>query len=126
MLYPFKGYFNCDSCCDLQIIRKKNKVFVILTELSKNKGTSITNAYENIATQVYHEYLQNIPIDQICWIEHYTDESFGGKSRKQKNGKSEETFDIVQLSWNDDIKKFYAPSWRKCDKETLSQIVTMH
>ena len=44
MLYEFSGYHNCDSKCDLEIVRSVGRTtLVICTELENNPGTSVTN-----------------------------------------------------------------------------------
>lgn len=57
--------------CTIHIARYDNRVYcVIMTESKTNKGVSVTNACDRIATQVYAEFLTNIPADKIVWLEH--------------------------------------------------------
>lgn len=102
--FEFKGYWNCLSKCEVQINVEQNgdiisRVVVILTELPDNPGTSITNAFESIATEIYHRMLKDIPIERIEWIEHYLGTRYLG-----------ETYDRVIMDW--DGKKFYSPRWK--------------
>ena len=66
------------------------KIMVVVTELPENKGKSVTNAYDVIATEVFYDRLSHIPPEDIRWIEHYTKEELGLK---------EATFDEVFLEW---------------------------
>jgi len=95
----YKGFWNCDAKCGLEIKRDKDKIIVILTELDDNPGTSVTNMVEQLATMVYHQFLKGIPIENITWIEHYPKTSFG------------ETFDRVTMNWNG--KEFSNPKWER-------------
>ena len=116
--FYYPGIFShWESCCGLEIIEKENgMVYVIMTELGDNPGTSVTNAVENIATKVYNEYLHHVSIENIFWIEHYNKASY----RCPENGK--ETFDHVTLKWSFDLKRFISPDWRPCSKKILSEI----
>ncbi len=42
----YRGFWNCDSTCELEILRAGEKYTVILSELEENQGTSVTNMYE--------------------------------------------------------------------------------
>jgi len=96
-VYCYKGFWNCDSICGLEIKRYGEKVTVILTELDHNPGTSVTNMVEQLATMVYHEYLYGVPGENITWVEHYPPLPSVGK----------DTFDRVEMRW--DGKRFYQP-----------------
>lgn len=68
--YEFTGFHNFASFCYLRIINDyQGKVLVIATDPGDqaNSGTSITNAAEQIATQVCQEF--NIPFSKLDWIE---------------------------------------------------------
>ena len=107
-LFNFKSFFpqikNYNGVCSLQILPwTENKVVVILAEIADNPGTPITNAFEKVATQVYHKFLSEISISDIIWIEHYNKNSYHNKDY------NEETFDQVILSWNDRTQQFCNP-----------------
>lgn len=100
MIYYFKGFGGCDSKCQYEIEKLDEiKVKVTLTELGDNRGTSITNMYEQLATEIYQKYLSSMYIENITWIEHYIGEGVFG-----------ETFDEVSLKW--DGQKFHSPKWK--------------
>jgi len=101
MIHYFKGFRGCDSKCQYEIEKlDEDKVKVTLTELVDNKGTSITNMYEQIATEIYQKHLSSIYVENITWVEHYIGE-----------GIFEETFDEVFLKWNG--TNFHSIEWKR-------------
>lgn len=108
----FKGFFGCDSKCGVTIEKiqfggfvkpgeTREKVKVILTELPDNPGTSVTNMVENLATMVYHQFLEKVPVDNIQWIEHYP-----ANARLRE----EASFSEVKMLWDDE--RFSHPEWK--------------
>ena len=91
--------------CGLEIV-KGEKATVIVTEIADNSGTSITNAFESIATHVYQQFLDDYPVHNITWIEHYNQDSY------EPAGDDPETFDQVFLSWNPKTRQFHNPQWQ--------------
>ncbi|HSB51278.1 MAG TPA: hypothetical protein VLD40_01340, partial [Dissulfurispiraceae bacterium] len=43
-------------------------MIVIFTELPHNRGTSITDIFEHLATEIYRTYLADIPLLDLVWI----------------------------------------------------------
>jgi len=44
MRHNYKGFWGCDSCCDIEVHRRSDgKHVFIATEVPANRGTSITN-----------------------------------------------------------------------------------
>jgi len=44
MRYNYKGFWGCDSCCDIEVHRRSDgKHVFIATEVPENRGTPITN-----------------------------------------------------------------------------------
>lgn len=109
MLYNYKGYGGCDSVCDIVI----HNNIVIATELEDNKGTSITNIAEGLATQVCKEF--NIDPEKLIWVEHY----FSSVALKQ------ETFDIVEFTFleNGECVK---PKWRRSTEAEFEKYKTIY
>ncbi len=60
-----------NGICNLEIGLYNNNHIVILSEIPENTGDKITNAFKEIATQVYYKYLKSIDPKIIIWIEHY-------------------------------------------------------
>lgn len=100
MKLEYKGLGGYESVCGLEITKSNGKVKVVLTELPENKGTSVTNFVEHLATLVYHRYLEDTPIENIVWVEHYPWSRFLQR----------ETFDQVKMDW--DGKAFSHPQWK--------------
>lgn len=69
-IYQYKGFGNCNSKCGVMIWHNldTNIVVVLLSELSDNRGTSITNMSEYIATQIAEK--ENFPVSTV-WFETY-------------------------------------------------------
>ena len=95
--YRYKGIGGCNCICGLQRGRnpQTRQNFIILTELPENKGTSITNWIEHLATQVVQEFGLD-PTDTTI-IEHYPE-----------RGEYEtfpETWDLVRPDWVNGVAK---------------------
>lgn len=69
---------------------------VIVTELASNSGQSVTNCIEDLAKEILVRYRIAQP-DRVIWVEHY--------ERRL-------SLDIVELTWDDCVKKFSCPDWR--------------
>ena len=61
--------------CNLHVYRRHAAVGVIAGKRADNPGSSITNSYENFTTGLWQN--MNFFIDQVTWIEHYDNGSFG-------------------------------------------------
>ena len=116
MLYEYPGFRNCDSKCDLEIVRSVGRTtLVICTELENNPGTSVTNAAEIIATRLCQED-PTIDPEGLIWIEHYPERSAG---RKQKP--YPETWDMVVFTHRAG-RTFRRPTWRRVSAEEVQTI----
>lgn len=104
MIYKYKGYFDCESVCDISI---KNKYMVVATEISENRGTSITNMVEDLAFHVCNDF--NIKPKDLIWIEHYPDSILG------------ETYAIVTFKYKN--HEFLEPKWRYISKKEFCNLV---
>jgi hypothetical protein len=52
-IFHFKGQWDVPSACGLKIVKKYDKIFVIVTELYQdNPGTSVTAAAKSLADQI--------------------------------------------------------------------------
>lgn len=100
--FEFEGFWKCESKCGVTIQKNEENLTVILTELNDNPGTSITNAFEMIATRLYNERFRDRNPWDIKWIENYP-------ARHHR----EETFDEVSLHW--DGSEYNSPVWRRLD-----------
>jgi len=100
--YDYLGFGRFPSHCGLEIIQKGNKYIVILTELEDNEGTSVTNAIEDIATQIKNTRLANVNANDIIFIEHY-----------EKIFDDKETYDVVTLSYDEQLKRYFQPRWNR-------------
>ena len=62
------------SFCRLRIYQQSDGLSVVLmSQIPGSRGRSITNAIEEVATQVmrdYQEYL-SLPAQEVIWVQHY-------------------------------------------------------
>ena len=120
----YKGIGNCNCKCGVLIARKETLPIVIISELPDNPGTSVTNWFENLATEIYHRHLKEYDPDSILWIEHYTPEYYQqvkvwATYKEKQNG----VFDIVNMEWNTILKRYLNPFWRRISKEFVDNIL---
>src|SRR2546426_12007796 len=104
--YAFRGYWNRESFCSLEIQQlKDDRTMVIATEVKDNPGTSITNMAEGLAMEVCRDY--GIDPDKLVWIEHYGYQS-------PMKALSPRAYDFVsfQLVSDGHRAKFAEPKWR--------------
>src|SRR5215470_19803845 len=86
MRYDYKGFWSCDSCCDIEVHRRNDGKYVfVATELPDNPGTSVTNFAEHLATAMRRQY--GLKPEEVIWIEHYPE----AKDRRK------EDFDLVRF-----------------------------
>jgi hypothetical protein len=96
---------------------------VIISELPNNPGTSVTNAIEQLATEVMDAHddlvLGRVPV----FIEHYPPEATGGRK---------ETFDLVIFGYHEVrevvrgglwCKEVGPPSWKPLDRCAVEILV---
>lgn len=100
---PLKQDFDFETgLCGLQILPKyKGKITVVLTEIIDNTGASIRNIFEKVATQVYHQFLSELSIDDIIWIEEY--------NKEQEVEGNQAICSQVTLSWDPRKQQFHNP-----------------
>ena len=53
MRYNYKGFWGCDSCCDIEVHRRSDgKHIFVATELPDNPGTSVTNSADELDSRI--------------------------------------------------------------------------
>lgn len=85
---------------------------IMLTELSDNPGMSVTNAFEDIATQLVR--IHHLDPFRIIWVENYPRE-------RQR----EASFDLVTLTWKmkPDGWKALSPNWHRASEELVMELL---
>ena len=101
-----------DSHCLVRIWSDGIRAVVVLTELETNQGTSVTNAYEEIAGQMRNVVLQFIMSDswpvRVTWIEQYQ-----YKSQPE----------LVTLRWSENGKVCLSPPmWKPLPQSLVTQL----
>ena len=112
MRYNYKGFWNCDSCCDIEVHRRSDGKYVfVATELPDNPGTSVTNFAEHLATAMRSQYA--LKPEELIWIEHYPE----AKDRRK------EDFDLVRfLGIEGD--SFRTPVWTRITGQVVDELVS--
>ncbi len=111
----YRGYHGCLSRCRIQVYDNGSErpYVVIATELEDNPGTSITNAAEIVAGEVWK--LLEKPARTMVWIEHYPDRCFLGERPMLR-----EQWDLVRFEQVGNC--FLRPKWRRISKEEVERI----
>jgi hypothetical protein len=70
-LFTFKGHWGYTSRCHIRVWRGRGTLSVVMaTELPDNPGTSITNAAERLAAEVWERVLSDAR-EGFIWIQRY-------------------------------------------------------
>lgn len=109
-IYNYKGIKECPSTCGLEIYRKDQTVYVIVTELEANTGTSVTNWSAELATEICQR--RNISPQKLVFIEHYL-----------SLDDIPEHYDQVIFEFNWYARRFFGPVWRRVDNEQVKKWV---
>ena len=124
--YEFVGSERFVSFCFLRIVNDyQGKVLVIATDPGDkaDSGTSITNAAEQVATQVCQEF--NIPFSKLDWIERYVRVASIRQYKESNDWNFEETWDRVTFTVGGQAPprgKLIRPDWRPVSKEEIAKI----
>jgi hypothetical protein len=117
--YNYDGFIDL-STCQLRVLTDGQAAIVVATELDSNEGTSVTNAYERIASKVVREFGLNP--QRTRFYDHYTAHSTSREaSAHQTNEK--ETYAEVTLSWEG--HEATDPKWRPVQGRELSALLTL-
>lgn len=114
--YRFVGPFYSESLCRIDIFAiDTTHPIVVLTELKDNPGTSVTNAFERLATEIYSRYLHPLGIERgdVTWLEHV----------ERKCG-FRETWDEVSLTYEEESGVFSTPKWIRSTEPAFWSEVT--
>ena len=124
MTYPdFLDYGMHPSRCGITTITSNGNILIIFSDL--NNGISVTNAIDQIATEVYSQQYSHVLLDHFFVIEHYGHLSESEYIREHKNEKGiplrDYVFDLVSLSWNG--TSFSQPNWRRISLGDVKDIL---
>ena len=111
MRYNYKGFWNCDSRCDIEVHRRGDGKYVfVATELPDNPGTSVTNFAEHLATAMRSRY--GLKPEDVIWIEHYPE----AKNRRK------EDFDLVRFLGTEG-DSFRSPVWTRITEQAADELI---
>jgi hypothetical protein len=109
--YEYQGYWKGAARCRLRLYRLESGVTVaIVSELSDNPGTSITNYAAELATLVRGQFLERG--QGLLWVEHYP-----GEGRDL----GRETFDRVTFRW--DGRSYDDPEWHPSSRADIERLI---
>ncbi len=97
--FDYKGFFGHLARCYIRIWTGRGQLPVVLaTELPDNPGTSITNAAELVAAQVWQQLLPDVPEarEGFDWIERYP--ARPGRHAPLHRAMDGETLDLVTFA----------------------------
>ena len=111
MRYNYKGFWGCDSYCDIEAHQRSDGKYVfVATELRDNPGTSVTNFAEHLATAMRSQY--GLKPEEVIWIEHYLE----AKDRRK------EDFDLVRFLGIDG-ESFCTPVWTRITEQAVDDLI---
>ena len=96
--YKFIGLRAFNSECKIEIWEADGKAIVLFTELSSNKGTSVTNSAEQLVFEIYNRFLiSKYKTSQCLFAETY------GKT-------DDHTISVIVPEW-DELCQVVSHSW---------------
>jgi hypothetical protein len=111
MRYNYKGFWNCDSCCNIEVHRRSDGKYVfVATELADNPGTSVTNFAEHLATAMRSRY--GLKPEDVIWIEHYP----------EAQNRRKEDFDLVRFLGTEG-DSFRSPVWTRITEQAADELI---
>src|SRR5262245_34761683 len=109
-IYEFTAATGVKAICGLCILRDDERMVAVLTELPDNTGMSVTNAAEEIATQVRRSF--GLDPEQTRWIEHYPERQY---QVHQRTLTEPATYDEIVFTWEN--YQATEPNWLRLSKE---------
>jgi hypothetical protein len=107
--HTYRSRSGSTGVCGVDIYEYFDRLTVMITEFNEHTGVSITNFFEELATDIAIGLMDIGAVDDpraITWIEH---SEGAAPPAAPWNG---ETWDQVTMNW--DGKRFRTPSWRPC------------
>ena len=119
--WKYRGYHDCPSLCHLRLfapVEAERPLIAIFTELDSNRGTSVTNRIEVLATMVWQ--WQERPERGLTVIEHYPNR--GMHNPIKNRWQFPEEFDIVTFEQFDGCR-FARPKWRRVSRHEVEGMI---
>lgn len=111
-IFAFTDSLKRSGRCRLRVYQIPGRTVVIATD--QDIGPSVTNAAEEIATQVVHQF--RIDPERLLWVEHYLRED----TRAGQSSGGEE-YDLVTFVW--DGKQFVQPHWTYSTQRAIEELI---
>ena len=116
--HHFQGLHGCPSVCRIRVYRgSAGATIIVATELGgENRGTSITNAAEILATELERRHCPD-PGERLLWVEH--DPARKGAGRRPAC----RTHDALVSFTRADDGTLHCPHWRHITSEGLARLL---
>ncbi len=116
--HHFRGLHGCPSVCRIRVYRgSAGATIIIATELEgENRGTSITNAAEVLATALERRHCPD-PGERLLWVEHSPPRAGAGRRPACRAH-----FALVTFTRADD-GTLHRPHWRHITSEELGEVL---
>lgn len=112
-IFTFKGEWDVESRCGLEIEHREGYSVIIVTELYlDNPGSSVTSVAPSLAMQICAAY--NIDLHKVIYIEHNPDMS-------SKLKFYDENYYLVSFDIKENV--LANPKWKKLTEEEIKQYV---
>jgi len=106
--FDFRGLGGRPAWCRLELIPLVDgRTAVIVTEVSDNPGTSVTNAAEHLASFVCDRF--RIDPDRLVWIEHY---GYGGRRERTYDLVTSSRQPIQKIQWSEAVLRYHPSGWQ--------------
>lgn len=103
-----------ESKCQVDIFKYDGKTLVLLTDLGQ--GTSVTNASEQIATEVMR--LKKLHPIETMWAEVYAEDLQNGVP---KEWAKKHPFDQINYKYDSVTHQYYSPDWQPIHPKALPE-----
>ena len=98
--------------CRLRIYGGAGATVVIMSQAPDSEGMSVTNAAEELATQIAQSF--DLLGAATTWVEHWPEDAY-------RSDDFVETFDLVEFTWSNGTASH--PRWRRMAGEEVERMV---
>ncbi|MFA5366379.1 MAG: hypothetical protein WC333_00450 [Dehalococcoidia bacterium] len=104
-VHEYKGFGGCQSKCKVYYLKKDGLHLFCFEDM--NKGTSVTNMSEYLATQMIEKFSLNRDVDECRFFESYND----------LGNEEDRTFDEITYTWEGNVAD--NPDWKPSEERDM-------
>jgi hypothetical protein len=104
-VHYFKGFGIHPSVCRVHLFAFRENTIVVFEDMGNDTGTSITNASEQLATEIAN--LKNLDVNKTGWMECYPRYS------------TDFPIDRIIYTYDAEQKKYRGARWSRCQDMTI-------